>query len=527
MNSLHVKAFFEYLMDIPNDYWTTIPTDPSPIGQPLRDGVAVEDDMALRALLPHIRPKRGRKRPVDDDALTPPSQRDRLASLSAIDPMRHGSNPPLSAEPSRATMNSPWGPNEGMPNTPLPKWPQSANTPISRNSFWDDALEPQSATAPPKPRHATQRRGAKNVSSAWDVPKGGAKPRGRPPMARTSMDAPLPAYPSMTSAVSPAETVGSNHSESMAPISVPASVMSRHTMPSYSAQSPATAPTPCDTPPSHSSPPRYGRPSISLQVPERRTSAVRLATPPPAVVVQDAVDDTLRPPELSESAEAPPPDTRKSFAEAATEAAAPSQVPPAHCPKEIPKFYFERAEDRTNVEEVVGYMVQSTLEADWFDTNSVPTTGGTVAEGTAIINTIIEEMFKSSVSPQAFLVNLAAIVGGRYLVASRTRIWRHEVEDGARRYVCEWEYGFGSVRGQYKMEQKVSLAMIGEKEEDTATADKEGEEPKPETGALSEMEWQVKYENLLEEMRKKDREFLELEVRVTKALKKHIPNMVG
>lgn len=66
MNSMHVKAFFEYLMDRPNEYWTNIPTDPNPVAWPVRDGVAFEDDMALRAVVPEIRPKRGRKRPDPD-----------------------------------------------------------------------------------------------------------------------------------------------------------------------------------------------------------------------------------------------------------------------------------------------------------------------------------------------------------------------------------------------------------------------------------------------------------------------------
>src|SRR6478735_11018614 len=107
MNSMHVKAFFEYLMDIPNDYWTRIPTDSNPTSQPIRDGVAIEDDMALRALFPHIRPKRGRKRPVDDDTATSLSpapaqaqtQRSYLAPSSAVD----GVSGPMSADPSRLT----------------------------------------------------------------------------------------------------------------------------------------------------------------------------------------------------------------------------------------------------------------------------------------------------------------------------------------------------------------------------------------------------------------------------------------
>src|SRR3954454_20052653 len=80
MHSMHVNAFFDYLLDNPHPYWTQIPTDSNPVCEEGRDGVAAEDDMALRALLPHIRPRRGRKRPEEDGLSNSPSQRPRLDS---------------------------------------------------------------------------------------------------------------------------------------------------------------------------------------------------------------------------------------------------------------------------------------------------------------------------------------------------------------------------------------------------------------------------------------------------------------
>ena len=80
MHSMHVKAFFEYVMGIENEYWMEIPTEPNILRQPLREGIAMEDDMALRALMPHIRPKRGRKRPEDaEENKNSPAQRQRLS----------------------------------------------------------------------------------------------------------------------------------------------------------------------------------------------------------------------------------------------------------------------------------------------------------------------------------------------------------------------------------------------------------------------------------------------------------------
>ncbi|KAJ4401448.1 hypothetical protein N0V82_010866 [Gnomoniopsis sp. IMI 355080] len=78
MHSMHVDAFFEYLLENPHPYWTEIPLDLNPISEGGRDGVAAEDDMALRSLLPHIRPRRGRKRPDDDSVSRSPSQKPKM-----------------------------------------------------------------------------------------------------------------------------------------------------------------------------------------------------------------------------------------------------------------------------------------------------------------------------------------------------------------------------------------------------------------------------------------------------------------
>ena len=198
MHSMHVKSFFEYLMGITNEYWTNIPSDPNPIGQSMRDGVAVEDDMALRALLPHIRPKRGRKRPESEDSSNPAAQRQRLSPGSAVDDTRHPhwqSTPidPRSAMPLDAvqTPASAWPPHDTA-QTPLTRWPASAITPSTRNHFWDDNVDPASAVTPSKAKTGNQRRGAKNVSSAWKLAgqEPSVKTRGRPPMNRTPIDTP-------------------------------------------------------------------------------------------------------------------------------------------------------------------------------------------------------------------------------------------------------------------------------------------------------------------------------------------------
>lgn len=85
MHSMHIDAFFEYLLDNSHPYWTEIPTTTNPITEGGRDGVAAEDDMALRSLLPHIRPRRGRNKRPDERAKnsgrSPSSQRARSVEV--------------------------------------------------------------------------------------------------------------------------------------------------------------------------------------------------------------------------------------------------------------------------------------------------------------------------------------------------------------------------------------------------------------------------------------------------------------
>ncbi|KAF4462548.1 hypothetical protein FALBO_10656, partial [Fusarium albosuccineum] len=529
MNSMHVKAFFEYLMDIPNDYWTKIPTDGSPTSQPVRDGVALEDDMALRALLPHIRPKRGRKRPVDDDTATSPAQRSHLAPSSAVDDMRPTINGPLSADPSRLG-GAPWTPSDGVQQTPLFRWPQSAITPTTRNSFWDDALEPQSAVTPSKPRLATQRRGPKNVSSAWrpGVPNGGVKPRGRPPMNKTPIDTSLPPFPSVIPTSAPPEPITPVYSQPVSGTSVLSRAEPGLPLPQYSVPAPSITshplPHPLPHPQHHSqhqqqpqphpTPPRPARPSISLQVPERPTGSVRLATPPPVVVINGEPSNHQPSAEYSQ----PTPNTPTNFAKAANQATVPIQQQaeePMSRPKEIPRLYFERLEDRTNVDQVIGYMMRSCFEADWFDAEGNPSHKGSVKEALGIVNCTLEEMFKTAASPEAFLINLAAVTGGGHLLAATTRICRLGREGDTERFSCQWEYGFGHMRGHYQMEQAVPIDML---KEDVVPKGPDG--PSTETAAdgtmnqLSASEWQAKYAHLLEEMQKTDVRYLNLQTKV-------------
>lgn len=203
----------------------------------------------------------------------------------------------------------------------------------------------------------------------------------------------------------------------------------------------------------------------------------------------------------------------KAASEAVGQSKTQAEVP---TPKNLPRFYFERAEDRTNVDQVIAYMTHGCLAAEFCDAEGRPSYGCSMQEALGITNSLIEEMYKAATSPEAFLINLAAVTGGSHLVAARTRICRMGREDGLMRYALEWTYGFGHLRGVYQMEQTVPLDLIeeGSRRDDGPMGTAEGTASK-----LSVSEWQAKYESLLGEVQKKDKRLWDLRARVADLLK--------
>ncbi|KAI9158400.1 ARS-binding protein [Paramyrothecium foliicola] len=517
MNSMRVKPFFEYLMQIPNDYWTKIPTDPDPIAHPVRDGVAVEDDMALRALLPHIRPKRGRKKPDGEEgAGSPAAQRPRLSPSSAIDDLHQGQSGPWSAHPDSrppGSLRGPPGWNQPESNlTPVAGWPQSALTPTSKSSFWDDTLEPRSAVTPSKPRLSGQRRGVKNVSSAWRPGSldPGAKTRGRPPINRSVADEPPvfshPAWaPSKDGTSEGTSTPGTPPIHQLSahqPYSQPHTSSPMHPMPPIAAVMDHRG---------SSDNARPARPSISLQVPERPPGSVRLATPPPPVDMANNVQY----PQGRDTREQEQPNGWASITREAAERQASlnsvntgSSV--ASVNSDISEFQFEKMEDRTNVDVVIAFFTRAMHDADWYDAEGNPAEAACLEECTALVNSTMETMYKAAPTPQSFLVNLAALSGARMLMTTRAKCTRLGEDEEKSMYKMDWEYRFGKFKGPYTMMQSVPRTMWERSKKE------DGENGQQETGLpLTVGDWQKKYQNLLQTVRDKDKELLELRTKVT------------
>lgn len=245
---MHIDAFFEYILNKPHAYYQHIPHSLPSSDSPdqMRDGVPIEEDLALRALHPETRPKRGRRKTDDKDDGSekdmPDPKRPHIdtETPTTADPtsaMEHFSNSlfpphPHSAVPSSAggdgmerflEESDPWAAAtqsvlSGGGNSATPtggqqfRWrafpregttPQSAHPPPTILTSHDniasqDEIQTPVSTTPlsaSKPR--SRRRHGPAVSSAW--PSSGnpltGKLRGRPPSNRSVRDGPFSTFP--------------------------------------------------------------------------------------------------------------------------------------------------------------------------------------------------------------------------------------------------------------------------------------------------------------------------------------------
>ncbi|KAK5171521.1 hypothetical protein LTR04_002412 [Oleoguttula sp. CCFEE 6159] len=237
MRAMHIDAFFEYLLGKEHAYFIHLPPVEAPHPEGGRDGVPLEEDLAIRALDPSFRPKRGRRRAEDQDedsiVSLPVAKRPRIDTSLTFGTSAFFNQPqsayptsayPMSAQPDE--YHDPWtslsampqasvspntgrtltphsaisttgpihlrwrlNPPDGTPSTPHPLSAFSSRPP--ENSI----DESQSAITPS--RHRSRRRHGPAVSSAWfsaaNSPTG--KLRGRPPSNRSVQDGPYVTFP--------------------------------------------------------------------------------------------------------------------------------------------------------------------------------------------------------------------------------------------------------------------------------------------------------------------------------------------
>jgi hypothetical protein len=295
---MHVDAFFEYCLGHPHAYYTQLPPS-GPFVSESRDGVPLEEDLALRALVPQWKPKRGRKRAeereLDEEKLVKRPQLDTsVAALHQGSFQDHSVTFPQSAIPFSAYPDGeghdPWmtassaftqagaSDQQGQElrwrlperDTSPANYPQSAIIP--RGNQPADVImsaEPMSAVTPSSgDRSRIRRRHGPAVSSAWPSSNGSStgKSRGRPP-----------SKPSASGSFSTFQVNPSRESSQIPQVSnllsspFPIDRNSSSSIPNSYNQSPT--------------PVTNGRPGkLQLQVPQHVGAPVRLATPPTLLV---------------------------------------------------------------------------------------------------------------------------------------------------------------------------------------------------------------------------------------------------
>ncbi|KAL4943885.1 hypothetical protein BDV06DRAFT_188921 [Aspergillus oleicola] len=301
MRAMHVDAFFEYCLGHQHTYYTQLPPNNAVVSDS-RDGVPLEEDLALRALVPQWKPKRGRKRAEEKD-----SSSERVIKRPQLDtsvvfqatpfPAHSATFPqsaiPFSAFPEDMESNDPWMTTSSFPTDVTAdatstqpgqdlRWksldreaspagyPQSAVIPRGHHSSdaFLSAAEPRSAVTPSSgEKSRSRRRHGPAVSSAWPntATSSTGKMRGRPPN-RGTVSGPFSSFPVNPSRSDPSHL----HSTAVRPS--PTIILEQDPANTQYHQSP--------TPINGNAKPN----KLQLQVPQHSGAPVRLATPPTLLV---------------------------------------------------------------------------------------------------------------------------------------------------------------------------------------------------------------------------------------------------
>lgn len=568
---MHVDAYFDYLMGRAHSYWTDIPPEHYPISEILRDGVAAKDDMALRALIPEIKPRRGRKRDDESDSDYTGSrdpQRQRLDNY-ADDMGRWAGGQNVGGMFGYASSQQQLSPSDGTMRT-SPPWATSTDgmgAPMAHGGFWSkeskSTVGPSSASSG---RRSGRRHGAKVVSSAWrsNGTGGSGKTRGRPPMNRTGNHHTLPAgqdgpFPPVsaterTTSPCPPQTTSSYlpHMQlhSTGPMSPLPPYVDHSAMPAMSnvGGTPGILPAPVPPPPPPStnsgfddSPPmmaqRSGRPDncmhhlstdhkgvdvhltsphmmhgmqgtvmpdgpgLEMHVPGSSHAinptvanialnsygASQLGMPPNMHFAPVELMHGHHPHHLGEphspmdggGGGGMHPMSVTSGTHSVTSDAAPSYtsdpiIDSTHKPGEgkdarskepiKPPMYQSRfgtgsPNDRTNIDELEAFFMTEMFAATWYDENNNRIAPCSVEEATALVAIIINDLTKAAASKEAFLINLAALAGGKILMANAdVHVKRLERTAEHTKYDLSWELRYGDVRGQFSIQEAVPHA---------------------------------------------------------------------
>ena len=293
------------------------PATEESLAETVREGIPPEEDLAVRALLPQWRPKRGRRKAEDIEAEVEATvankkqhTRSSSADFTSMFDEQYSAAPssamPWSAQPQQ---HDPWAaaqvaiapktpstgqtPSQNQPSaqsmgqharwrftsneTPSSPYPQSAITPrnaFSANLVFDEPRSAHPSTNLSKSPNRNRKRHGPAVSSAWPSTNSttSGKLRGRPPSNRSVQDGPFSTFP-----------VNPNAKENSAiGVGTPT-----HTSPSPSRETPPNTQVGItfNQQPAFDDLSQPRKPNkLQLQVPEHSGGPVRLATPPRVLI---------------------------------------------------------------------------------------------------------------------------------------------------------------------------------------------------------------------------------------------------
>ncbi|KAI9742431.1 MAG: hypothetical protein M1818_003965 [Claussenomyces sp. TS43310] len=529
MHAMHVDAFFEYLLDKPHVYWTQIPAPGSALSESGRDGVPPEEDLALRALFPETRPKRGRRKAdekekdnvIDGQFSQPSAQRVRLHSppaseVSAIasfslpnnvaateagiqrrfDPQDHSwdpaddqvSNARYSELSNSATPA--WSGNDGAWQTDRLKKQngqaserhsetadvRSAAVPTSKCPFNFDYVA-QSGSAITSTTGRSRRQHDSAVASAWpansSIPPG--KPRGKPPSNRDVADGSYSTFTVYSNSGAEQASKPQNYSQS-----IEAGAANN---PDRSINGPQHASISFADSISQQSAKAQSSESYR-QESERAGMPARQTGPPSNAQSNGQSKETTRD------------ECRISTSRAFTTE---GRLVSAREPEE----------DRTNIDKIELACTRLMLSAKWYDVSGNPTEACTVADAIKISKWIFVEANKESTNKEIFLLSIAALAGAPVLL-TKLEVARMSKNVGETNFMVRWTMKFGAIEGSF-------TKTVGILEEDQVENDAREER---EAGAAEDknVDWQKKYFGLRRSFEEQEKKMEDLKNQVVESV---------
>lgn len=542
---MHVDAFFEYLRNRSHVYWVQIPSVDDPISEYGRDGVPAEEDLALRALLPETRPKRGRKRGEgklqgEDLESNGTSKKRRLRSPQILESKKQPWSTveeEMDAAESRELLEArleAWAASaENVPfdatmahrasvsNRPdepgayrerrvtYPEYKHSAMSSSTADTFQSTYAEKshrnnsESAARPPRKNGAA-------LSSAWrsngSIGEGG-KLRGRPPGNRMPTDrshSTFPVNPNgrpgwslnvddkvLTAMKQKPEDWSSalgnwNDSDLATGGDAPVSDKFGLPPPDSSARLASTPSTLANSTTGTSNQP--GALLHSAKHPNGSQTMVN-SLRPPSVSSPYYADDSVG--------------NRSTITNSST----------------VPSSKAAEPKDDTNVEAIETMYLQCILSADWVDIDGNPAERCNIDEALRIVRQLLAHMRENAADDTAFLINVAAMAGGRIL--SKSLELRRLAEDERNTwYRSAWHMQYGGVTGYINMEvcvpksdQDIEKERANDEIEDPEELDFEETE-----GDGKRVNWKKKYLDLHQITIERDMKLRELKKTVLDGL---------